>query len=69
VYDGYFICLKSHTTPFLLVKYFINNYFNTFLITLGSWSSHLYGKIIYKYNRASLAVDLSLYNVCSEEEE
>jgi hypothetical protein len=36
VYDGCFICLESRTAPFLPVKYFINNYFNTFLITLRS---------------------------------
>jgi hypothetical protein len=69
VYDGCFIYLKSHTTPFLPVKCFINNYFNTFLITLHSWSGHPHSKIIYKHNHASLAVNLLLYKVCIEEEE
>jgi hypothetical protein len=36
VYNGCFICLKSRTTPFLPVKCFIDNCFNTFLITLRS---------------------------------
>jgi hypothetical protein len=69
VYDGCFVCLESYTAPFLLVECFIDNCFNTFLITLRSWSGHPRGKIIYERNCASLAVDLSLYEVCIEEEE
>jgi hypothetical protein len=64
VYNSYVICLESHTAPFLPVKCFINNCFNTFPITLVSWSGHPRGKIIYERNHASLAVDLSLYTVC-----
>jgi hypothetical protein len=69
VYDGCFVCLESRTAPFLPVECFIDNCFNTLPITLRSWSGHPRGKIIYEGNRASLAVDLSLYEVCIEEEE
>jgi hypothetical protein len=69
VYNGCFIYLKSYTAPFLPVKCFINNYFNTFLITLHSWSGHLRGKIIYEHNYASLAINLLLYEVYIKEEE
>jgi hypothetical protein len=69
VYDGYFVCLESCAAPFLPVECFIDNCFNTFPITLGSWSGHPRGKIIHERDCSSLAIDLSLYEVCVEEEE
>ena len=58
LYDSCFVCLKSRSAPFLLIECFIDNCFNTFPITLRSWSSHLRGKIIYERACSSLAVDL-----------
>ena len=69
VYDSCLVCLESRAAPFLLVECFIDNSFNTFPVTLRGWSGHPRGKIIYERNRTSLAVDLSLYEVCVEEEE
>jgi hypothetical protein len=69
VYDGCFICHKGRSAPFLLVECVIDTCFDTFPITLRSWSGYLRGKIAHERDYSSLAVDLSLYEVCVEEEE
>ncbi|KAI3040038.1 hypothetical protein CBS147353_11889 [Aspergillus niger] len=69
VYNGCFVCFESRAAPFLPVKCFIDNSFNTFPVTLRTWSGYPRSKNIYERDRTSLAVDLSLYDVCVEEEE
>jgi hypothetical protein len=63
VYNSSFIYFKYYSTPPLLVKSFINNYLNTFLVTLCSWPSHSRGKVIYKSNYSTAAINLSLHEV------
>jgi hypothetical protein len=67
VYDGRFLCFERRSTPVLLVKSFIDNYFNTFTVTLRSWPGHPRGEVIHESNRSAAAVDLSLHEVCVEE--
>lgn len=69
MYNSSFIYFKSRTTSSFLVGCFINNYFNTVPVTLRSRSGHPRSKVIHEGNRASLAVDLSLYEVYVKEEE
>jgi hypothetical protein len=68
VYNGSFLCFKSRFTFPFLVKCFINDRFNTFPVTLRSQSDHPRGKVIYKSDRSSLPIDLSLYEICVKEE-
>jgi hypothetical protein len=69
VYNSSFVCLKGRSAPFLLVESFSDNYFDTFPITLRCRSGHLYSKIVHERDCSSLAIDLSLNEVCVKEEE
>jgi hypothetical protein len=69
VYNSSFLYFESRSTPPFLVERFINDYFNTLLVTLRSRSGHLRSKVIHEGNRSSLAVDRSLYKVYVKEEE
>lgn len=69
VYDSCLFCFKSCSTSPFLIKRLIDNCLDSLLVTLRGWPGHLCGKIIYKSDRSSLAVNLSLYEVCVKEKE
>jgi hypothetical protein len=69
VYNSCFVCLERRAASFLPLKSFIDNCLGTLPITLRGWSGHPRGEIIHERDCSSLAVDLSLYEVCIEEEE
>jgi hypothetical protein len=69
VYNYYFIYFEYYSTPPLLVKSFINNYLNTFLVTPRRWPGYPRGEVIHESNHSAVAVDLSLHEVCVEEKE
>jgi hypothetical protein len=69
VYNGSFLCFKGRSTSLFPVECFIDDRFNTIPVALRSRSGHPRGKVIHEGNRSSLAVDLSLYEICVEEEE
>lgn len=69
VYNGGFLCFKSRSTSSFPVECFIDDCFNTLPVALRSRSGHPRGEVIHKRDRSPLAVDLSLYEICVEEEE
>ncbi|KAJ6117871.1 hypothetical protein N7523_005787 [Penicillium sp. IBT 18751x] len=69
VYNGSFLRFKCRSTPSFPVECLIVDRFNTIPVALRTRSGHSRDKVIYEGNRSSLAVDLSLYEVCDEEEE
>ncbi|KAJ5799036.1 uncharacterized protein N7503_006541 [Penicillium pulvis] len=67
MYDGRLVGFKSRSASSFPVERLVDNGFNSFPITLRGRPSHPGGKIIHKGNCSSLAVDLSLHEVCVKE--
>ncbi|KAI3129612.1 hypothetical protein CBS147330_5242 [Penicillium roqueforti] len=69
VYDGSFLRFKRRSTSSFPVESFFDDGFDTLPVALRSRSGHPRGEVIHKRDRSPLAVDLSLYEICVEEEE
>ncbi|KAI1828728.1 hypothetical protein CBS147337_10467 [Penicillium roqueforti] len=68
VYDGRLVRFKSRSASSFPVERLVDNCLDSCSIALGGWSGHPRGKIINESDCSSLAVDLSLHEVCVEEE-
>jgi hypothetical protein len=66
VYDSCLLGFKGRPASPFPVERFIDNCFNSFPVTLRGWPGHPGSKIIHKSDCTSLAVDLSLHEVCVE---
>jgi hypothetical protein len=69
VYDSYLFRFKSYSTSPFLIERLIDNCLDSLPVTLRGWPGHLYSKIIHKSDRSSLAINLSLHEVCVKEKE
>lgn len=68
VYDGRLVGLECRSASLFPVERLVDNGFRSFPVTLRGGPSHSCGKIIHKGDCSSLTVDLSLHEVCVEEE-
>ena len=64
MYDSRLISLKCRSASLFLVERLVDNGFNSFPVTLYSRTGYPRGKIIHESDYSSLAVDLSLHEVC-----